>query len=168
MTAWDIEPGLWEIVQGVDRNGDDIVDGDTSTRTVELDRTGSIDLLLPPRVATILSLRLVSKGTPYWARPDLGIGKDDVVVQGHNVTVTVHSLGAVDAPATKLALLDRDGKVLSSVTVPGLKGPVDLIPKTTRVTLKIPSGSTIDGGSVVLDPDGAMKEITRINNRVKL
>src|SRR5205814_5195363 len=119
------------------------------------------------RVATILSLKLVSKGTPYWARPDLGIGNDDIVVQGHNVTVKVHSLGAVDAPATKLALLDRSGKVISSVNVPGLKAPVDLIPKTTRVTLRLPAGSTIDGASVVLDPKVTMKEITRINNRVK-
>jgi hypothetical protein len=168
MTAWDIEPGQWEIVQGVNRNGDDVVDGDSTTRTVELDRTGSIELTLPPRVATILSLKLLSKGTPYWTRPDLGIGKDDVLVEGRNITVTVHSLGAVDAPPTRLVLLDRAGKVLSSVTVPGLKAPADLIPKTTRVTLTIPAGITISGGSVVLDPDSAMKEITRINNRVKL
>jgi len=168
MTAWDLEPGRWEIVQGVDRNGDDIADGDTVLTTPELERSGSIELTLPARVTTILSLKLIAKGTPYWSRPDLGIGKDDVLVQGSRITVTVHSLGAIDTSPTKLVLLDANRNVLASVTVPRLKAPADLIPKTTRVTLRIPAGNTIRGGSVVLDPGATTKEITRLNNQLKL
>ena len=168
MTAWGIEPGRWEIVQGRDTDGDDSADGTTSTKTVELERTGEVEITFPPRVATVLNLKLVAKGTPYWSRPDLGVGKDDVVVQGRQLTVTVHSLGAVDAPPTKLALLDKTGKVLSSVPVPGLKSPADLMPKVATVTLTAPAGVPIEGCSVVIDPDATMREITRINNRVKL
>src|SRR6185295_6918381 len=50
LTAWDIEPGQWELVQGVDRNGDDVVDGATTSTTVEFERSGTIELAFPPRI----------------------------------------------------------------------------------------------------------------------
>ncbi|HEX3232262.1 MAG TPA: CARDB domain-containing protein, partial [Pyrinomonadaceae bacterium] len=125
-------------------------------------------ITLAPRATTVIELKLTSKGIPYWDRPDLGIGKDDVVIQDRKVTVTVHSLGAVEAPATRLALMDANGKVIATVTVPALKAPLDLMPKTTRVTLTIPVGASMKGGSVVVDPDATMREITRVNNQVKL
>jgi hypothetical protein len=90
------------------------------------------------------------------------------VIQDRKVTVTVHSLGAVDAPATRLALMDANGKVLATVAVPALKAPLDLMPKTAVVTLTIPLGASMKGVSVALDPDKTMKEITRVNNQVKL
>ena len=93
---------------------------------------------------------------------------DDVVINGNKVTVTVHSLGSVDAPPTELGLADWEGKIIASVPVPGLKAPVDLLPKKLTVTLTAPPGSRIGGGSILLDPNGKIKEITRINNRVKL
>ena len=168
MTAWDVEPGRWQIEQGVDRNGDDVADGDVATSTVDLERTGEVDLTFPPRTTTVLNFKLVDKGIPYWTRSDLGIGMDDVAVKGDKVTVTVHSLGAVDAPPTELALLDGEGKIIASVPVPGLKAPVDLLPKKLTVTLTAPPGSRIRGCSIVLDPNSKIKEITRINNRVRL
>ena len=82
--------------------------------------------------------------------------------------MTVHSLGAVEAPATRLALMDANGKVIATVAVPALKAPLDLMPKTTRVTLTIPVGASIKGGSVALDPEATMREITRANNLLKL
>jgi hypothetical protein len=168
MTAWDVEPGRWQITQGIDRNGDDESDGEVSSRTVELERTGDLELTFAPRATTILTLKLLEKGTPYWARPDLGLGQDDVLVKGSQVTVTVHSLGALDAPATEVVLLNREGKIVASAPVPGLKAPVDLWPKTVKVTLRIPAGAGIEGGSIMIDPKSSIKEITRINNRVKL
>ena len=168
MTAWDVEPDHWQIVQGTDRNGDDLADGDTSTNTVDLERAGAVELTFAPRVSTILSLRLVDSGVPYWNRPDLGIGTDDVVQQGRKITVTVHSLGAFDSPSTELALLDSTGKVVTSATVPSVKAPADLLPHTVTVTLSLPLNSRINGGSVQLDPNTRLKEITRINNRVQL
>lgn len=168
MTAWDIEPGRWEMTQGTDADGDDVADGETLTSMLELERTGALELSFAPRATTILTLKLVAKGTPYWARPDLGIGKDDVVIKGRKVTVTVHSLGAVDMPPTTLALLDAAGRVLSTVALPALKAPADLMPKRIARTLTAPAGARLEGGSVVIDPNAAVKEITRINNRVKL
>ncbi|MBC7930449.1 MAG: LamG domain-containing protein, partial [Rubrivivax sp.] len=151
MTAWGLEPGRWEIMQGIDSDGDDSADGITSTSTTELERAGEVALTFQPRATTILNLKLISKGTPYHERPDLGIGKDDVVVQGGNITVTVHSLGAADSPPTELALLDKTGKVISSIRIPALKAPADLLPKTVTLTLSVPARSRMAGASVVID-----------------
>jgi hypothetical protein len=168
MTAWGVDPGKWEVVQGVDTKGNDTADSALSTRTVELERSTDLELTLAPRATTVITLKQVSKGTPYWERPDLGIGKEDVKVQGKQVRVTVHSLGSVDAPATTVALVDKSGKVLATVPVPALKAPLDLFPKTTTVTLTVPNGASLAGGSVVIDPGATVKEITRMNNRVVL
>ncbi|MDP2984952.1 MAG: LamG-like jellyroll fold domain-containing protein, partial [Candidatus Latescibacter sp.] len=164
MTAWDIEPGSWEITQGIDTNNDDNPEFDPATRIVDLERTGSLDITFAPRAATVITLQLKSKGTPYWERPDIGIGKDDVTVQGNTVKVRVHSLGAADAPATTAVIRDRSGKVIASAPVPALKAPVDLLPKTAEVAFKIPTGIDLDGGEVYLDPDRKIKEITVCNN----
>jgi hypothetical protein len=90
------------------------------------------------------------------------------VIQDRKVTVTVHSLGAADAPATTLALMDANGKVFATVAVQALKAPLDLMPKTAAVTLTIPLGASMKNGSVVVDPDATTREITRLNNQVKL
>jgi hypothetical protein len=168
ITAWDLEPGRWEIVQGLDSNNDDNADGETVTRTIELERSGNVDFTFTGGAATVLTLKLVEKRSPYWARPDLGIGADDIEVRGKKMSVTIHSLGAVDTPPTTLVLQDSGGKVLSTVMVPSLKAPVDLLPKTLTVSLPLPTRSQIVGGSVMVDPEGSVKEITRVNNRVIL
>jgi hypothetical protein len=82
--------------------------------------------------------------------------------------VTVHSLGAVDTRPTSVALLDGRGKTLATASVPALDAPADLMPKRTTVTLDLPAGLSLKGLSVVLDPGNSMREITRVNNRVKL
>ena len=115
----------------------------------------------------MLELKLVEKGVPYWSRPDLGIGTDDIKVEGNRMKVTVHSLGAVDAPASKVVLRDKDGKVLATATAPALKAPVDLFPKTAVVSLNLPAKADWKGGSVTIEPNGGGPEITTMNNRVQ-
>jgi hypothetical protein len=168
LTPWNLAPGKWEVTQGIDSRGDGQLTGAAQPQQFDFEHDRPLTITLAPRATTVIELKLISKGTPYWDRPDLGIGKDDVVIQSRTVTVTVHSLGAVEAPATRLALMDGNGKVIATVAVPPLKAPLDLMPKTTRVTLTIPLGASMKNGSVVVDPDTTMREITRMNNQVKL
>jgi hypothetical protein len=168
LTPWNLAPGKWEVTQGIDSRGDGQLTGAAQPQQFDFEHDRPLTITLAPRATTVIELKLISKGTPYWDRPDLGIGKDDVVIQSRTVTVTVHSLGAVEAPATRLALMDGNGKVIATVAVPALKAPLDLMPKTTTVTLTVPAGASIKGGSVVVDPDTTMREITRMNNQVKL
>ena len=168
MTGWEVDPGKWEITQGVQGATADAPLHDVSTRTETFERSRDIEITFPPHVTTVIELKLVEKGVPYWSRPDLGIGADDVKVDGRTMKVTVHSLGSVDAPASKVVLRDRAGKVLASVAVPSIKAPVDLFPKTAAVELSLPEGAEWKGGSVTVESSGKVPEITQRNNRVPL
>ena len=84
MTGWEIDPGKWEITQG------------TAKRTEDFERSRDLTFTFAPHTTTELDLKLVKPGVPYWSRPDLGIDREDIKVNGSRMTVTVHSLGSVD------------------------------------------------------------------------
>ena len=168
MTAWDIVPGKWEVIEGIDANNDDIPDEISGKRTVSLERTGNLELSFPARKTSVVKLRLKSKAKSYWERPDLGIGKDDVSIRGNSVKIIVHSLGSVDTPASSAALFDNTGEIIATVAIPALNAPLDYQPKTAEVTLNAPSGTMLSGCSVTIDPDAKMTEITKRNNSVVL
>ena len=164
MTGWDVEPGTWLVTEGIDDNGDDVADRVTGTRTVRFARTGEIPFRFPARTNVVIQLRLQEKATPYWSRPDLGIGTSDVAVKDGKVLVTVHSLGAVDAPASSVSLVDVSGAVIATSVVPALKAPLDFVPKTAVVSLAAPRGRALGGSRVIIDRDETLTEITRRNN----
>jgi hypothetical protein len=167
MTGWEIDPGKWEITQGV-QGASGAALHDVTTRTEEFERSRDVEITFPPHATTVLELKLVEKGVPYWSRPDLGIGEDDVKVEGGRVKVTVHSLGSVDASSSKVVIRDKDGKVLATAAVPAIKAPLDLFPKTAAVELSLPKGAEWKGGSVSVESSGDVPEITQRNNRVPL
>lgn len=168
MTGANVDPGQWEITQGLDSDGDDVADRSIDTRIAKFERSRSVELTLAPGATTILTCRLKVPGTPYWARLDLGIDPEDVTVKAGMVRVTVHSLGSVPAPATSVVLRDAAGLTLARGEIPPLTAPVDLWPKTTTVTLPIPAGIDLHGGVVEIDPEHQLEEITVRNNVVKL
>jgi hypothetical protein len=174
MTGWEIDPGLWTLTQSTQQgigNAPPTADApvkDVSTRTIPFERSKDVEITFAPRTTTVIELRLASKGTPYWSRPDLGIDPEDVKVDGQNIAVTVHSVGAIDAPASKIVLRGHDGKTIASADVPALKAPVDLTPKTAQVTMVIPAGADLKGASVTVECGGSVPEITLMNNSVTL
>jgi hypothetical protein len=169
MTGWNIDPGVWEITQGVDTNNDDVADQSLATREERFERASSLEFTLPPRASTVFTLKLKTPGTPYWSRPDLGFTREDVILStsADALFVKVHSVGAVACPATTIAVRNSDGKIIATASVPALEAPIDLVPKTADVTIKLPSGANLSGATVELDPDDTLGEITRMNNTVK-
>lgn len=145
MTGWNVAPGQWTLSEGLDANGDDAIDGAAQTRTVAFERSLGTTITLAPRQTTIVDMALATAGDDPAKRADLGIGRGDVVVKGAGVTATVHSLGAQDAAAAKLELVDASGKVLDSAAIPALKAPTNLLPKTAKIKLKIPGGVKASG-----------------------
>jgi hypothetical protein len=166
LTGWNIEPGRWEFVQGVDTDEDFAPDTGIEKQTVTFERSKSVTLTFPPHRTTVLTLRRTRKGTPYWKRPDIGIGDKDVTASGSRVSVTVHSIGSVTAPASTVALVAADGSTLATADIPSLEAPLDFLPKTVDVTLTASSAAALEGAKVVLDPDGKLEEITEMNNEV--
>jgi hypothetical protein len=168
MTGWNIAPGGWEITQGVDTDNDDIADQSIATRRAEFERSRSLEFAFAPRAVTVLTLKLKTPGTPYWSRPDLGISREDVTLRDGSLHVVVHSLGAVATPAATLVFKTSDGSAAVSARILSLPAPVDLLPRTAEVVLPLPHGTQIAGGSVEVDPENQLQEITRLNNRVLL
>jgi hypothetical protein len=107
-----------------------------------------------------LTFELAKAGSPVEGRADLGIGPEDLARKGRSLAVTVHSLGAVDAPAGALVVEDAAGKVVAQAAIPPLAAPRDLIPKTA--TVKVPLPAAFQGGRVRLSLPVA--ELTALNN----
>jgi hypothetical protein len=166
MTGWGVAPGQWSLTQGLDANNDDAIDGAGESRSVAFERTKSVTLTLAPRQTTVVDMALTTPGDDPSKRADLGVGRGDVTVKGAGVTAKVHSLGAQDATASKLELVDASGKVLASAPVPALKAPTDLLPKVASVKLKIPGGVKATGLRVRLATD--QPQITALNDEVVL
>jgi hypothetical protein len=166
MTGWGVAPGQWSLTQGLDANNDDAIDGVGESRSVAFERTKSVTLTLAPRQTTVVDMALTTPGDDPSKRADLGVGRGDVTVKGAAVTAKVHSLGARDAAASKLELVDASGKVLASAPVPALKAPTDLLPKVASVKLKIPGGVKATGLRVRLVTD--QPQITALNDEVVL
>jgi len=164
MTAWDITPGTWEATIGYDRDGDDIPDGETEKRTLKLERTKSMELTFKPGTTTVVKMKLVSEGTPYWERADLAIGESGISVSGRNINVTVHNLGGAASKATQIAAFDASGKQIATADIPAIDAPLDLLPRTAAVKLSLPSATSIKGGYIAIT-DGSQEEITLRNNR---
>ncbi|HUI07437.1 MAG TPA: LamG-like jellyroll fold domain-containing protein [Verrucomicrobiae bacterium] len=168
MTGWDVDPGLWEITQGIDTNDDDIADRDLTSRASDFERTTSLGFTFAPRAATVLTFKLQKPGLPYWERPDLGIDREDVQIQGRELRVRIHSLGAKPSRATTVVFHNRAGEIVSRTKLWALAAPVDLHPQTADVTLRLPEGEEAAGGVVEIDPDHQLEEVTRLNNAVRL
>lgn len=174
MTGWEVDPGKWTMTQGTQAgigNAQPAADApveNVTTKTVDFERSKDIAITFPPRTQVVIELKLAEKGVPYWSRPDLGIDPEDVKLEGQTVTVTVHSVGAVDAPASKVVVRDKAGKTLATADVPALKAPVDLEPKTAVVKLTLPAGADVKGGSVTVECGGTVPEITLMNNSVPM
>lgn len=168
MTGWEVLGGNWEMTQGIDTNGDGVADQQISKKQVKFGRNETVKLSVPSRKNVIVGMKLIGRGQDYNKRVELGIGQDDVRVDGEKVMVTVHNLGGVASKPTVVALVDAGGKVVSQATVPALKAPLDLLPKTADVVLAVPAGMNAKGCSVQIDPQGKLTEITKANNKIEI
>jgi hypothetical protein len=166
MTLWDVAPGAWDVTQGTRPLAGRGPLENAATRRADLGRSSELPVTFAPRTVTVIEMRLVSKGTPYWSRPDLGIGDDDVRVSGRSMRVTVHSLGAVAAPASRVVVRDGESREIARAAVPALQAPLDLRPRSATVMVRLPAAAWT-GGSVAVEIPGGVQEITLQNNAVR-
>ena len=154
MTGWEITGGQWKVT-GPDGN----------VSHIALERTTSTDLTFAPGKQETWDFTLETPGDDPALRADLGIGRDDVKAGKNGLSVTVHSLGGKDAPASAVVLEDASGHELARTMAPALPSAADLNPHTATLTLKF-KGVLAKGAAVrIVTPEGA-REITQMNNRV--
>ena len=163
MTGWNVDSGSWRVRSGVDADGDGRIDGRPRERTVQLETSVSVPMQFQPGRTEVFEFERVSAGTPVEMRPDLGVGRGDVRVDGRQVHVTVHGLGHVASGVGVAILEDARGREIARTEVPAMAAPTDLLPKTAVVSLPLPAG---DRGGLrvrVALADGG-EEVTRLNN----
>ncbi len=165
MTGWNVASGQWEMKTGKGDDKDNL-GADAVTSSVAFEKTVGLPVTFAPG-ANVIELTLKTPGTPVQDRPDLAIGKADVVVSKGSVAVTVHSLGAKPAPAGKVELVDASGHVVATAATPVLAAPSDLKPHTAKVSLSVPARFDIKTGQVRVTL-GNVQEITQLNNTVAL
>jgi hypothetical protein len=152
MTGWNVAAGEWR--------------SSGSPSSFHFEKSAGADVAFAPSGVTELDVQLVTPGPPVEARPDLGIGSGDVHRSGRSLAVTVHSLGALDAPAGAVEVVDVGGRVIARAKTPPLKAPRDLKPKTAVVKLSLPAAFDPKGARVRVSIPGS--EITELNNSVAL
>lgn len=165
MTGWNVASGQWDMACGAGDADDNPIAA--QPRRIAFEKSESVALTFAPRQTTVCTFARKTAGTPVETRPDIGIGRDDVRLEGANVAVTVHGLGAVASPPGEVRLLDARAKVLARAPIPALPAPTDLKPHTATVTLPLPAGGLPKGAKVAIALIGH-EEITRINNIVTL
>jgi hypothetical protein len=169
MTAWNVASGRWRMTSATDRDGDDKPDGAVTTSELALERSVATEVSFAPRTTTILDLSLVDPAaTTPDQRPDLGIGKDDVMIAGRTVVLTVHSLGAVAAAGGTAVIEDSAGRSIAHASIPPLAAPSDLTPRTATVRLTLPAGTSIADLTVRIGLADDAPEVTLLNNKVTI
>ncbi|MBO9546363.1 LamG-like jellyroll fold domain-containing protein [Caulobacter sp.] len=163
----DVAAGRWTLSEGVDANGDDKADAPTQ-RSVVLERSAGIDIVLPPGQTTVLDLALDTAWEDPSTRPDIGVGTDDLRLTKGRLTATVHSLGSKPAPAGTLVLETAVGATIASAPIPPLPSAADLTPKTVEVRLNLPAKAAPGDYRVRLKLEGDVREVTQANNLVPL
>jgi hypothetical protein len=166
MTGWNVDSGQWEVKSGPG-DAKDNVPASAKARTIAFEKTASVDVEFAPHKTTVYEFTLKTpSGDAPNTRADLGIGADDVMLKGDILSVTVHSLGAEDAKPASVRVVDVHGKVVAEAATPALPAPKDLKPHTVTVTLTLPA--KFNPAGAVVQVVSAQKEITQLNNTVRL
>jgi len=168
MTVWDIKPGKWRIRQGTDNNEDQVIDGEVAESVVYLERGGSVNLHFVERKYNIVSLELIEPSEKgYWDLPDLGIGPDDIKINGKQIIVKVHNIGGAKSSETIMEVEDAKGNITATVIVPPIEAPLDLEPRWKDIVISVTDGTDLTSGSVQIDPERKTGQISHQNDIVK-
>ncbi len=167
MGVWNITSGKWTM-RAAQTENDALSDTEGEVSHYCLGHGDKIPVTILPGVQYIIELSLDEAYEDKRFRADLGISSSDVRREIGCLRVTVHSIGYLDAPESTIALYDASGTLKATCTVPPLPAPSDLRSSTADAILPIPGEADLSGWSVLLDPDGKLKQITRQNDRVVL
>ncbi len=168
LAGGEITPGRWRFELGTDENDDDQAENIIAGGECLWARMEELPLTIPAGKTCILNMRLLDEGARPEYRCDLGISREDIRLYKHGLNVRVHSLGHIPSPAAKVALRDREGRIVRTADLPPLEAPSDLYPRTWEVIFPVYDIDDLKGYRVEIDPCHELEEITRFNNSVTL
>jgi len=165
MRVWKLAPGDYALRAGTDADLDERPDT-PQERTIPLQRHDQVRLRVPPRAQLVVELQRIREAPDTRGRPDLAVCARDIAYDpaAATLTLTIHNIGAHDAPETEAALI-TGGRETQRRPVPALAAPLDLKPRTTTVVFG--NVRAPDGLSVIVDPEDRIAEISEANNRAE-
>jgi hypothetical protein len=176
LVLWELENGgTYQVTVGDDNDGDGVVDTVDYTRTFEyLTKGQEVPIKLVGSAEKLVTVRQVENGTDVRVLlPDLAITREDI---SENATtgkldILVHNIGAnVSGPffvtVEDADLADND---LARVWSGNLSQPVDLLPSTRLISLRLERAPSFGNVSVTIGPipGSDFIEITTLNNRAE-
>lgn len=168
MTLWNIRPGKWRVVNGPDADGDQKMDSRQRDELVYLERGSELTLSFSPGNYTLIQLELEEPAqTDYSERPDLAISATGIQVNGNEVTVRVYSQGAVGSPETTLEVWNSSDRSVGVSRVPAMRAPLELNPNWLDIKVIVPPGTDLSSGTIRIDPQYRIEQITRKNTEVR-
>jgi hypothetical protein len=143
MRTWQLQPGLYKVHVGIDRNDDGLADENLSDTTIELkERVNDIPLHLPAgKLITVSVEQLKAYQTVKAPKPDLALAARDISLNGNTneeveIQAVIHNTGNATAHNSKV-LLSVDGLAKDSVIITLLEAPNDLKPRSKQVIFKL-------------------------------
>jgi len=172
MRLWRLEPGEYDLAIRS-------LKGSRVPRREQVnvpERGTRFSLTLPPRVLCRVELTQIKAFSRNpGPLPDLALGPADLSLEPSNVragraariSLTVHNIGIAPATGVKVSFLDGDS-VFAIATLHLLDAPLDLVPRTAKVTADWLPKAGRHRITAVVDPENALAEIVELNNTCSL
>jgi len=165
MRIWALEHGIYQLTIGPDSDSDHKMDRVKRRESLELAKADKIELTLPPRLVTVISVEQLRKLDPIFGRADLAIAAREVQINANTLTGVIHNIGSADVTNVTVAVVDAAGRTIAHESLGKIPAPVDLIPKQLPFTIQLPYEPK-KGSKLVLDPEHRIPEIYEGNNEV--
>ncbi|HEU4554786.1 MAG TPA: hypothetical protein VFS25_18200 [Chitinophaga sp.] len=173
MRAWQLEPGIYQVSTGLNKQDDDSIHTVLTTDTITVtERVKDIVLTLPARQTVLIAVKqLRAYHSIPQQLPDVALTAKDIAIQAgekadsYVVRVSLHNIGNTAAKNVNVYLnvqLQNGGVLKDSITAPLLEAPNDLQPRIKKVVIpvKFPAGRHF----VKVSAACRQQEITQLNN----
>jgi len=162
--------GTFKVTLSHDKNDDGKPEGAISSKEMALDRGAFIDLTLPPKQASILTITPVRPVPMVYDLPDPAVGPRTVGLgrDGHLVA-RVYNLGVRPVRNVIVRVSDaKGGRVIETRTIRQIDAPLDLKPRYVDVPFPSVTAGMRNRVVVEIDPGGKAPDLNRYNNAIAL
>ncbi|MBI4025988.1 MAG: hypothetical protein HY360_13465 [Verrucomicrobia bacterium] len=172
LRVWRLHPGTYKVALFNDKNDDGKPEDAIMQKEMTIDRGAHLDLTLPPKQCSILSITPIQTQEPNYDKPDpaISLATCDYVYTEHLV---VHVYNNGTKPVENLLVRVRDGRsgrvvVSGEQMIARIDAPLDFKPRQKAVEFKNINANTCGSIIIEIDPENKIDDLNRYNNRVVL
>lgn len=164
MQTWQLQPGLYALETGEDRNDDGMIDANLQRQTLELkERVNQVVLHIPAKKSFVATLNQIKADAKLAAAADAALSAHDISMPDREtVAVKIHNIGNLTAKNITVELWAGDEK-LGLQTIGRIDAPNDLVPRVKVLTFKFPGRKLPKG--IRVQASITAPEISTLNNK---